>query len=405
MIQLASFFAAGPPVGPSPRSISLPRSGSVTGLLCGEFLLELSDDIRAFAGSWPRFCDLGWGRVAAHPFQCRDHLEVWLETIGAANGIRPLFAQVSNRRGGPVMLLPLGIRKRGGTRILEFLDAGVADYNAPALYPAAGAIPVEEMQKLWAALCRAAPPFDVVMLDKMPERVGSIGNPLFALASERWPAAGHVMTFAAGASLASLQHRRERNDSARQRRRLSEIGAVTFGTAREESEIAKVFDAFVRQKFRRYQETIGTAGFDVLGQRDYYRLLTERFAGQGVELWYLAVGAEPVATAWGFLAGRCLYYMMCAYEGGEWRRFSPGRLLLEELIDWSCRNNVAAFDFGIGDEAYKFAWPQTNVALARFTQPRTLRGRTFLGALGLRRELKRRAPRDATHSIKSLLGL
>ena len=40
----------------------------------------------------------------------------------------------------------------------------------------------------------------------------------------------------------------------------------------------------------------------------------------------------------------------------EWKSYSPGRLLLEYLIQWSIEQRLKVFDFTVGDEEYKKEW-------------------------------------------------
>jgi CelD/BcsL family acetyltransferase involved in cellulose biosynthesis len=61
---------------------------------------------------------------------------------------------------------------------------------------------------------------------------------------------------------------------------------------------------------------------------------------------------------------------MPSYEGGEWARYSPGRLLLE----WSFAQGLREFDFTIGDEPYRSAFWNASDALYRLSRPRSALG-------------------------------
>jgi len=50
----------------------------------GAFIVTISNDIQSFATAWPKLRELEKAENArSYAFQCRDHLEIWLETIGA----------------------------------------------------------------------------------------------------------------------------------------------------------------------------------------------------------------------------------------------------------------------------------------------------------------------------------
>ena len=62
------------------------------------------------------------------------------------------------------------------------------------------------------------------------------------------------------------------------------------------------------------------------------------------------------------------------YESGEWARYSPGRLLLEHLLESSFEQGLREFDFTIGDEPYKSAFCNASDALYRLIRPRSALG-------------------------------
>ena len=370
----------------------------------GAFIVTISNDIQSFATAWPKLRELEKAENArSYAFQCRDHLEIWLETIGAERHTRPLFVSVSDDAGRPVMMIALGIEKHNGVRFLGFLDGGVVDYNAPVLFGSAAGLAQADAVALWSSILRLAPAHDVVVLQKVPQYVGDIPNPFYKLAAEPWPASGYFLTLDPGHDNRALQRSTYAADNRRQRKRLSEIGELRFGIARNEREIADVFDTFVRQKSRRYAETGAHNGLDVPAKRAYYSALAQRLSnGNGVQLSYLSVDHQIVATHWGLVAGRRFYYLMPAYEAGIWRKFSPGRLLMEELVAWSYDNGIEAFDLGIGDEEYKLKWRAQAIALSGGLIPITIVGRTYCAVVQARGALKRRLPPGVIRVIKSL---
>ncbi len=363
-------------------------------ILCGSYVIRISDDVERFADVWPTLAELEVSGAKGFAFQCRDHLSIWQETIGAATGTRPLFVAVFERNGAPVMLLPLGIVASRGLKVLGFLDGGVADYNAPLLYGAANGLAADDVLAIWHAICRSAGRFDLAMLEKMPDHVEGIPNPLKALFTRAFFMSGHMLTLAGdGADAIAPKRRRDLKESRRKRKRIAEVaGEVSYAIATEKQEIHDVFDVFVRQKSRRYQETLGHEGFDVPGQRAYYLTLTERLAGKGAQLAYLRAGNEIIATSWSLISARRLFYLMAGFEDGVWRRHSPGRLLLEDLLTWCLKNDIAVFDFGIGDEAYKHKWHESAIPLWLGLHPHSVRGFIAFAASELRHRMKTHLP-------------
>ncbi|WP_204315427.1 hypothetical protein, partial [Stenotrophomonas maltophilia] len=68
--------------------------------------------------------------------------------------------------------------------VLTFVDDGVADYNAPILFPNGDEWTRTSAQQLWNKIAKALPPFDMAIFDKMPEQIRDRTNPLFLLAED-----------------------------------------------------------------------------------------------------------------------------------------------------------------------------------------------------------------------------
>jgi CelD/BcsL family acetyltransferase involved in cellulose biosynthesis len=341
-------------------------------------LLKYSDDLADFAGIWPAMGDRGPSRN--YVFQTADFLDVWSDTVGKARGTRPFFVAVVDDSGTPHALFPLGIERRQfGVRVLTFLDGGVSDYNAPVLYPEVKSWDLELTQKLWRAIVRIAPPFDIAVVEKMPERVFDIDNPLMPLVTARYPDSGHVMHLPGNVAEFVSKRLPRAQDTRRKLRRLGERGKLEFRVARTPAERNDFVAAMMRQKSRRYVETRGADGFERPGYRAFFRDAAFRLAPQGlVHLSALTLDGAILAAHWGYHSGGRFYYMMPSFEGGEWDRYSPGRHLLNNLIELAIKDGVEIFDHGIGDEGYKDEYCDLKMDLYQIEVSRTLLGRAAL---------------------------
>lgn len=320
---------------------------------------------------------------AASPFQSPTYLAAWLDTIGRARGTRPVFVRVDAADGRRVMLLALGIERRRGLKVLGFLDGGVVDYAAPVrLGPAAREVDAARARALWAALCAALPAFDVAVLDKMPAEVEGVANPLAPLAAETAPS-GWAIELTGGFEDFQRGHNPYTVDSRRKRRRLQDLGPLAFTVAEDAASAGRFLEAMIAQKTRKYLDTLGVDGFDAPGYRDYFAGLTARPELDGmVHLSALTLGDRVLAAHWGLVSDDAFYYLMPAYEPGPLARYSPGRLLMEDLVAWCYARGVRRFDFGHGDDGYKTVFRAARRKLLRLEAPGSPAGRA---ALALRR--------------------
>jgi CelD/BcsL family acetyltransferase involved in cellulose biosynthesis len=368
--------------------------------------IHVEREIGAFGDVWPTVSQLAG--LHGYVFQARDVLEVWLETIGAARGTLPLLVRVDSDDGSPLMLLPLGIERRTGVRMLSFLDGGVSDYNAPILFPAAERLDADAMRRLWARLIDQLPPFDVALIEKVPALVGTMQNPFRFIATRPDRAAGHLVDIS---ELAAKRNGKAASriidfqDTRRKRRKLESQHAVSLAVARTADEASRMLETMIRQKTQRYMETRGVNIFERPGYGTYFGALTTRLLGEdGVQLAALMAGEHAIATHWGIVARDRFYYLMPAFEAGPWSPFSPGSLLLEELLDWSARHGIQVFDLGVGDEAYKLRFANATLPLFFGGFPRTTAGRVYLASMEARRSLAKGMIGDAWRGMRRQVG-
>ncbi|MCE4222153.1 GNAT family N-acetyltransferase [Methylobacterium sp. C25] len=339
----------------------------------------MADTPSAFP-DWPRTGDPG--QAQCHIFQCADVLEIWLDTIGAARRIRPLFVGIATAAGATVMLLPLGIERINGIRVLGFVDGSVMDYSQPVLFPPAAQLDASAMAQLWPRIRSALPGFDVAILDKMLTEVGGLANPLMHLGPVAMPVSGHVMSLPVGREELEARIPVSKRHL-RYMRQLAKDQTVALEVA-ETPERARLFlDEMIENKTRKFHET-RVPGFEIPGKRAFYDEATRRLPNLApVHLSAVRAGETVVASHWGLVFADRFYFLMTAYAGGEWRKFSPGRILNDELIRWCHANGYRWFDFGIGDEAYKDEYCDVVVPLHAAVIPVTARGKLYLqsGAL------------------------
>jgi CelD/BcsL family acetyltransferase involved in cellulose biosynthesis len=353
-----------------------------------DFRVQIAATVDALTEDWPRLDRPGPG---AHLiFQTADFIAVWADTIGAARRVHPLFIRIE-KDGALLMLLALGLEQRRGARVLTFLDGGVSDYNAPILFPAAQRLPAAAAPELWRSILAALPDFDAAILEKMPAQVNGVANPLFALSEDGASApSGHVIPLQGSWDDFVAQRLHRPKDSKRKRRRLAEAGAVRMHIAQSQADVDRIFPVLIKQKTRRYLELNGEDGFERPGYRRYFAEITAQLFPRGVaHLSALEVAGEILATHWGLVHGGRFYCLMLAYADHPLARFSPGRLLVEDLVAWSFAQGLTAFDLGVGDTEWKHLFQPERLPLAHASLAGNALGWAYLEARKLRDRLAR----------------
>jgi hypothetical protein len=61
---------------------------------------------------------------------------------------------------------------------------------------------------------------------------------------------------------------------------------------------------------------------------------------------------QELSYNFGIFYKNYFYYLIPAYID-FFKKISPGKLLLNKILDWCFKNNITALDFGQGEEEYK----------------------------------------------------
>lgn len=371
------------------RSSAAQELGAVAGCQSGTIGIRVFETIQEAEGVWKRF----EADAEHYVFQSCAWLNCWQTCVGESRGIRPCIVLVENGVGVPVMLLPLGLARRGGIARIGWLGGRITDYHAPLLAPDwRKLLDGRPFAEVWAAVRRRLPVHDIVVLEKQPERIGAQPNPFLELACFPHPSNAHQATLSG--SFDEFLHSRCSSRSLRRdrkrERKMAQRGATNFRVAHNAVEARRIAATMLRQK---------SAALRRLGARDLCadprhvdlidKLCARHVASGFVQFWALEIGAHIVATMCG-LSHRGRYYGLMRSYDAAYARYSPGTLLQHRMIEWCAAHDIHTVDFTIGDEDYKNAWCDQELRLYDCVYGTSWRGHLMAPALRLARQLKRR---------------
>lgn len=359
------------------RDATAPMRSEAVHTEAAPIVVSVHRDFAAVEADWRRFEQT----ADCTPFQTFDWLFAWQRHVGSAKGVTPAIV-VARRGDRLLLLLPLGVARRGFARCLTFLGDVLCDYNAPLLAPDFAALAPDGFLALWndiRNLLQAAPAtrHDLIAFDKMPARVGGQKNPMLALNVQLNPSGAYETELPAGweayysAKRSSSTRRRDRTKL----KRLGELGPVRFVNPDTSAELALTFDLLVQQKSKAFARMGVPNLFAPAGHAAFYReLATSPRYRSLVHLSRLDVGSTWAALNLGLTFRDCYFHILASYDDGETSRFGPGAAHLRELLRYAIERGLKRFDFTIGDEPYKRDWCDTEQQLFDYSAATTLRG-------------------------------
>ncbi len=355
--------------------------------------LSVVEDIAALADEWRALED----RALVTPYQAYGWVRPFTDTVGAAERMAFRYAVLRDAGGAALAILPLVITRRSGIRFAEFIGGKHANYHMGIYDPAfAAGLDAAGARLMLAEIGAAIGGLDAFIFVNQPTQWQGVPNPLAQLAGGPSPSGAYKLALVPGDGEGSL--RRSMSSHAHKKLKNKRNRFVTYGPsemvrARTPAEIARVIDAFLRQKAARFA-MMGIA--DPFAPPAVRRFLERGAQADGdrppvLELYSLDVAGQSVATYVGAVqAGRFSGMATSFAMDSEVAKTSPGEILLVDLIRLKSREGITVFDLGVGEARYKTTICDERDDLVDSFLPLTARGHAFALFSRAKREAKRR---------------
>ena len=301
-----------------------------------------------------------WRRIyeecgASNPFLSYEWLTAWWRHFGEGKQLSVVVVELN---GDTVAIAPLMRVKSAGITKLQFLGKPISDYS-DFLIGKEG----EHCVGPLVQFIQREMQWDAVELRGITN-----DSPNLCVLQDAWPTTSglnrwHVWTVAPYLRLDSNWSEYHdslkkglRADNRRQIRRLEQQGELSFREYDALSEVLQLFHRLTDQKSQRF---LATGAVDPLKDGRilaFYKDVVSRLWQSGhIHVSTLNIGDHPIAVHFGFICGQRYFYYLPSFDS-NFSNFSPGRLLLFNLIRNSFHQGLREFDFLNGPEAYKYDW-------------------------------------------------
>ncbi len=313
-------------------------------------------------------------------YQHHSWMAQWWEHIGSIAKASPHITVLRDDAGMPILLLPLVRKQVGPLQVGFFMGGKHTNFNLPVWRPEYLAQPDAARNALLNGLRHNGPRLDLLVLLNQPAAWRGTANPLLQapLRDAAGPAYAGALQSDFEALLKDRMGGNSRKKLRQKERQLAALGPVAFGRARTPAEIDRVLETFFQQKSARMREQGLSNAFDAAGVKEFTRAGAHDIdpdTGEPViELYAASAGDTIIATFGGIVADGRFSGMFNSIAGAEFRNYSPGELLLANVIRMCCERGLNTFDLGIGDAAYKQVYCKDAEALYDSVIPVTAAG-------------------------------
>ncbi|NOJ42708.1 GNAT family N-acetyltransferase [Bradyrhizobium australiense] len=290
------------------------------------------------------------------PYQRFDFLSPWQRQVGAREGLVPFIVIAYDAQRRPLLLLPLALRHAYGARCAGFMGGKHSTFNM-ALFDRdfAASATQADLDGLISAISQQSGA-DVLALHQQPVRWRDLPNP-FALLPHQ-PSANDcpllvIQPDAAPAALISSSFRRRLKGK---ERKLQSLPGYRSYIASSEADITRLLDWFFRVKPLRMAEQKLPNVFADPGIEEFVRsACIAPLAGgrHAIDIHALESDEEVIAIFAGVADGHRFSMMFNTYTMSANSKYSPGLILMREIIDHYAGQGYRALDLGIGSDDYK----------------------------------------------------
>jgi CelD/BcsL family acetyltransferase involved in cellulose biosynthesis len=323
------------------------------------------------------------------PYQRFDFLGAWQRQVGEHEGFAPFIVVGSDAERRPLLLLPLALRQAYGARCAGFMGGKHSTFNM-ALFDrdfAASATPAD-IEYLLALISRRSEA-DVLTLQRQPLRWRDVANPLALLPHQ--PSANDcpLLQMEPGAAPTALISNSFRRRLKGKERKLQSLPGYRSHVASSQADITRLLDWFFRVKPLRMAEQKLPNVFAEPGIEAFVRAACSAplaDGGHAIDIHALESDEEPLAIFAGVADGHRFSMMFNTYTMSAHAKYSPGLILMRDIIDHYAAKGFCALDLGIGSDDYKRLFCKSDEPIFDSFIPLSQRGKLAAGLMsGLNR--------------------
>ena len=319
--------------------------------------IDVYDNLEEAEPAWRQ---LETANALMTPYQRYEWVTLWHRHVSGVNGMTPLIIVARDNADVPLFILPLMRRRAGLATIAGFFGGRHANLNTGLWrHDVASSITADELNAILREVA-VRHGIDVYKLTAQPDQLNNAArNPMSRLRRQPAPDDVYVVMFdgrpgeeALKVCLTGTMRGRLRTKE----RKLQALPGYRFFRAGTAAEADRVFDAFIAQKATHLTGQGVANVFDDAEVLAFLRSACHQGLADGkpvIELFALEGGGEIIAVFGGVNDGRRMSCMFNSYTNGEASRWSPGLILLTNLVSYCADHGLACLDLGAGYSFYK----------------------------------------------------
>jgi len=301
-------------------------------------------DLEKLSASWERICEADPRAEIFHTFEWN---RAFCKSLGGGVSLCAIVVYAGTEVAG---IVPLALRRNN----LQFLGSPASDYNDVLCYEDRTA---EVLRSAFDALLHSPVRWTSCILDNVPEHsrlirfMGTLPSEVRKRLQLHFKSPCPTMLLNGKPDGKANPFRKQ--SVQRHEKRLRKLGQLSFRHLETREEIRQHLDSFFRQHVQRLAFKGQKSHFLSLATRKFYSALVDELDPRGqLRFGVLFLNELPIAYHFGFQHKDKFIWYQPTFNVDYWD-YSPGEVLLAELLRYAQQHSLREFDFTVGGEGYK----------------------------------------------------
>jgi CelD/BcsL family acetyltransferase involved in cellulose biosynthesis len=319
------------------------------------------------------------------PYQRFELMHAWQNTVGQHEGVAPFIVVAYGENNQPLLLLPLGVGRENGSLVARFMGGKHPTFNMGLWQRDFAKVATKaDLEAIISGIGGHADGVDVLAFTQQPKQWQGLSNPFGLFAGQLSTNACPLMTMVPGCKpeerVSNSTRRRLRNKE----RKLQALPGYRYFMATTDDEINHLLDGFFIIKPQRMALSKLPNVFADPATQTFIRNACMAKLPNGeraIAIHALECDSELISIFACVADGQRFSTMFNTYTISENARYSPGLILLRDMIDYYGGLGYSSLDFGVGSDEYKMTFCKEDEPIFDSFIPLSARGK--FAALGM----------------------
>jgi CelD/BcsL family acetyltransferase involved in cellulose biosynthesis len=275
-----------------------------------------------------------------------------------------------------ILIAPLCINNIYGCKELRWISSDIIDYNSPIISKSFNFEDIN-FKNLWKKIieelsCQC----DLIFFNKIPQFVQYNNNPLINSEYSYYQKSYqlNLNNFNYDSFYNKKNNNKSKQTDRRKEKKLYEKKDIKYFHTDINEKNFYLLEELIFQKMTLYKSKKEKT-FDNKNLINQYKKIINNISNDfKFNISVLEKEGIKISSIFGVVFNRIYYYLIPITHNTEFKKFSPGRFHISNLIKWAQKNDIKTIDFTAGDEEYKSNWSNFSFNMFYYIKLKNLKG-------------------------------